>query len=102
MTAVASLRPLGGGMLRVVPRPPRRSWGILGPPRRSRDLWILPEAWKTPATLTQGPWPWEAFPTPPWTALRAAHRLHRPSQRSLPNGKRRIIPAVTAAKEVLT
>jgi hypothetical protein len=102
MTIVASLRPLRGGMLRVVPDSPRRSWGILGPPRRSRDLWILPEAWKTPTTLTEGPRPRGAFPTPPWTALRAAHRLHRPSQGSLPNSKRRIIPAVTAAKEVPT
>jgi hypothetical protein len=29
----------------------------------------------------------------PWTALRAAHRLHRPLQRISLNGKRRIIPA---------
>jgi hypothetical protein len=84
MTTVASLRPLRGGM------------------RRSRDLWILPEAWKTPSTLTEGPRLCEAFPTPPWTALRAAHRLHRPRQGSRHNGKRRIIPAVHAAKEVPT
>lgn len=102
MTTVASLRPRCGGMPRVVPCPPRRSWGILGPRLASRGPWILPEAWKTPATLSERPRPWEAFPTPPWTALRAAHRLHRPSQRSLPHGKRRIIPAVTAAKEVPT
>jgi hypothetical protein len=102
MTTVASLRPLRGGMPRVVPDSPHRSWGILGPPRRSRDLWILPEAWKTPATPTHGPRSSRAFPTPPWTALRAAHRLHRPPQGSLPNGKRRIIPAVHAAKEVPT
>jgi hypothetical protein len=98
VTTVASLRPLRGGMLRVVPTPPRRSWGILGAQLRPRDLWILPEAWKTPATATEQPTAPGAFPTPPWTALRAAHRLHRPRQGS----NRRIIPAVHAAKEVPT
>jgi hypothetical protein len=38
------------------------------PPKVEDGLWILPELWKTPP----------AFPTAPWTALRAAHRLHRP------------------------
>jgi hypothetical protein len=99
MTTVASLRPLRGGMLRVVLEPARRSWGILGPRLASRGLWILPEVWKTPATAVETPPPRKAFPTPPWTALRAAHRLHRPSQRSLLNGKQRMIPAVQAAKE---
>ena len=102
MTTVASLRPLRGGMPRVVPDSPRRSWGILGPPRRSRDLWILPEAWKAPATPTDEAKTPEAFPTPPWTALRAAHRLHRPRQGSVSTTDRRIIPATNAAKEVPT
>jgi hypothetical protein len=99
MTTVASLRPLRGGMLRVVLRPARRSWGILGLPPLSRDLWILPEVWKTLATLAKGAWSSRAFPTPPWTALRAAHRIHRPPQGPL-NGKRRIIRAAQAAREV--
>jgi hypothetical protein len=102
MTTVASLRLLRRGMLRVVPTPRRRSWGILGARLRPRDLWILPEAWKTPATATEKPKTTGAFPTPPWTALRAAHRLHRPRQRSVPATNRRIIPAVHAAKEVPT
>jgi hypothetical protein len=102
MTTVASLRPLHGGMLRVVPTPPRRSWAILRPWLRPWDLWILPEAWKTPATATEKPAAPGAFPTPPWTALRAAHRLHRPRQRSASTTDRRIIPAVHAAKEVPT
>lgn len=102
MTTVASLRPRRGGMLRVVPIPPRRSWGILGARLRPWDLWILPEAWKTPATATEKPTAPGAFPTPPWTALRAAHRLHRPRQKSVPITTRRIILAVHAAKEVPT
>jgi hypothetical protein len=99
MSTVASLRPLRGGMLRVVLRPARRSWGILGLPPLSRDLWILPEVWKTLATLAKGAWSSRAFPTPPWTALRAAHRIHRPPHGPL-NGKRRIIRAAQVPREV--
>jgi hypothetical protein len=102
MTTVASLRPLRRGMLRVVPTPPRRSWGILDALLHPQDLWILPEAWKTPATATREPTTPGAFPTPPWTALRAAHRRHRPRRRSVPTTNRRIMPAVHAAMEVPT
>ena len=53
---------------------PRRSYEIVSD---ARSLWILPEPWKTPGSPEMDRLVISAFPTTPWTALRAAHRLNR-------------------------
>ena len=57
----------------------RRSYEIVSDPER---LWILPEPWKTPASPEIDRVVVSAFPTAPWTALRADPQA--PQARRLP------------------
>ncbi len=77
MIRVASLRPPNPGSDRIHDveiAAPRRSYEIVSD---AGSLGILPEPWKTPGGSEIDRLVISAFPTAPWTALRAAHRLHR-------------------------
>ena len=77
MIRVASLRRPNPGshcIHQVEIAAPRRSYEIVSD---AGSLWILPEPWKTPGSSEMDRLVISAFPTAPWTALRAAHRLHR-------------------------
>ena len=74
MSTVASLRALEGGMLRVVRTPARRSWGILEAPFRPVAYGSCRSRGKRLANAHERRRTSRAFSTPPWTALRAAHK----------------------------
>jgi hypothetical protein len=59
---------------------PRRSCEAVS---EAGSLWILPEPWKTPASPEMDRVVVSAFPTTPWTALRAAAQAPQARQLQL-------------------
>ena len=59
---------------------PQRCYEIVSDPER---LWILPEPWKTPGSPEIDRGVTLAFPTAPWTALRAAAQAPQARQLQL-------------------
>ena len=88
MIRVASLRRPNPGSHRIHQveiAAPRRSYEIVS---GTGSLWILPEPWKTPGSPEMDRLVISAFPTTPWTALRAAHRLNRLNNNSSPSRRK--------------
>ena len=56
---------------------PQRCYEVVSDAER---LWILPEPWKTPGSPEFDRRVTLAFPTAPWTALRAAAQAPQPQQ----------------------
>ncbi len=101
MSTVAPLRAHPSrGILRVVPGPANRSWGILEARFRPVACGSCRRHGKRLANA-QGAAPnSKAFPTPPWTALRAAHKAPQAKPTLTSLTEERMILTGRTAKEV--